>query len=85
MKKYPGIHKLTEECGEVLQCIGKLGPFPKLPHPDGKGRVIDRLNEELTDLEAAIQYFRNTNNLDRIEERFLRKVTQFEDWGLTGI
>lgn len=82
-----GIYKLTEECGEVIQIAGKLGPFPEGDHPDGKGPLKQRLEDELADLEAAIRYVKAQNNLDagRMGERTNIKLSQFLQWGLTGI
>lgn len=82
-----GIHKLTEECGEVLQLLGKLGAFPQGEHPDGKGDLILRLEDELADLAAAIEYFTFVNKLNdnRIIERGCQKLKLFKEWGLSGI
>lgn len=84
-ESFYGIHKLTEEAGELIQVLGKLGEFPDGSHPDGNGSLIVRLNEELTDLEAAIQYFRETNDLALDRNRFLTKMKKFRQWGLKGI
>ena len=55
--QWRGIHKLTEEIGELGQVIGKLGEFPSGNHPDGGPQLRQRLEEELADVEAAILYF----------------------------
>ena len=82
-----GIGTLAEECGEVLQMIGKAVAFPSGNHPDGHGPVQSRFVEELGDLQAAIDYFCQTNGLpdDQIQVRRQRKLQQFNQWGLTGI
>jgi NTP pyrophosphatase (non-canonical NTP hydrolase) len=82
-----GIGKLTEECGEVLQLLGKLIPFPDGMHPDGKGNLSGRLADEIADLYAALDYFVEFNDLpqDSIRARREQKLDQFERWGLTGI
>ena len=82
-----GIHKVTEECGELLQVLGKLGPFPSGNHPDGKGDLKDRLEEELADLQAACAYFAVINGLDteKMKARTNHKIARFNHWGLTGI
>lgn len=82
-----GIHKLTEECGEVLQVLGKLGPYPDGQHPDGGPDLAVRLEEELADLRAAIQYVVQANGLDarRIAIRQGQKLKKFEGWVLTGL
>lgn len=82
-----GIHKLTEECGELLQLLGKLGAYPNGLHPDGKGSVKDRLPEELADVLAAVNYFIVVNHLDQkaIGARSTNKLATFLHWGLTGV
>lgn len=85
--KWKGLYKLVEECGEVLQIAGKLGPFPNGSHPDGKGDMKERLEDELADLAAAMHYVSEENGLDaqRISERAQMKLDQFREWGLTGV
>lgn len=84
---FKGIFKLIEECGEVIQVAGKLGPFPQGDHPDGAGPLKERLEDELADLTAASRYVIETNGLDavRMEARARAKLKRFQDWGLTGI
>ena len=47
MEYYRGIAKLVEECGEVLQLLGKAMAFPDGEHPDKKGPLNERLPIEL--------------------------------------
>lgn len=84
-EKWRGIGKLAEECGEVLQLLGKAIAFPTGDHPDGKGSIRERLPFELADLKAAIAYFEYVNNLrvDTIREK--EKFDKFIKWGLTGV
>lgn len=84
-EKWRGIGKLIEECGEVLQLLGKVVPFPDGPHPDGKGALRDRLPVELADLRASMIYFEVSNNLEILTDRTEEKLRQFRHWGLTGI
>lgn len=50
------LHHVTEECGEVLKLIGKSGRFSLLGyHPDTLEVNIIKLDEELSDLTAAIK------------------------------
>lgn len=85
--KYRGIFKLTEECGELLTDIGKLAVFQDVPHPDGKGLMKPRIQDELADVLAAVQYFIETNNFDYkyILERKEEKIKKFNQWELDGI
>lgn len=85
MERWRGIGKLVEECGEVLQLLGKAVAFPTGDHPDGKGSVRERLPGELADLKAAIEYFERVNNLRIDTIRQAAKVAKFERWGLTGV
>lgn len=85
--KFRGIFKLTEECGELLTDIGKLAVFPDVPHPDGKGLMKPRIQDELADVLAAVQYFIENNNFDKyyINDRKEEKLKKFRQWGLDGI
>jgi len=82
-----GGHKVTEEAGELLQVLGKLGPFPSGAHPDGRGDLRGRLEEEIADVEAALAYFAVRNGLDlkKIQQRRLMKIARFNHWDLTGV
>ena len=87
-EKWRGIHKLIEECGEVLQLCGKVGAFPDEAHPSGEN-IRAKMVEELGDLRAAIDYFmvENFTQTERghICDRRHRKFHKFADWVLTGI
>lgn len=82
---YKGIFKLIEECGEVLQIAGKLGPFPHERHPDGGEDLRERLQKELADLQAAILYVQMENKLNPMKGRRELKLANFNQWGMTGI
>lgn len=83
--RWKGIHKLTEEMGELAQVIGKTNVFPDGVHPDGGPPLAQRFSDELTDLEAAIEYFRTQNTIPRDIVRFDDKLAKFRKWGLTGV
>jgi len=85
--RYRGIFKLTEECGELLTDIGKLAVFPDVPHPDGKGLMNPRIQDELADVLAAVQYFIENNDFDKnyINNRKEEKLKKFKQWELDGI
>jgi hypothetical protein len=83
---WPGLSKLNEECGENVQVIGKIMAFPRLGefdlHPDGTN-LTRRLEEELGDLQAAIDYVTAANDdLDNgaIQKRRERKLDLFLKW-----
>lgn len=47
--------RLVEECGEVLQAVGKAARFGMAErHPDGGPTNVESLVEELRDLQGAI-------------------------------
>lgn len=77
-----GLAKLIEECGEVIQIAGKLLAYPKGVHPDGKGHLHTRLENELADLSAAMTFVAETHNLDElgIHNRKTQKLHQFRAW-----
>lgn len=82
-----GIGKVIEECGELGQVLGKLIPFPDGNHPDGNGDLCARVEREIADVYAALDYFVETNGLNRREIMTCRlaKLSKFRGWGLTGL
>lgn len=81
---WPGLAKLVEEAGEVVQVAAKLlGTGGRLGHWDGTN-LARRLEEELGDLRAAIDFFvaHNSDQLDTaaIRQRTATKVGVFEGW-----
>jgi hypothetical protein len=53
---WPGLSKLIEECGELLQVAGKLmGTAGEVDHWDGTN-LRDRLMDEIADVRAAIKF-----------------------------
>jgi NTP pyrophosphatase (non-canonical NTP hydrolase) len=81
-RTWPGLSKLVEELGEVAQVAGKLIATGGEPdHWDGTN-LRTRLEDELADLEAAIAFVLEHNDLDagRVAERRAAKLRQFGDW-----
>lgn len=80
---YPGLSKVTEECGEVLQVIGKLmATHGKAQHWDGQD-LAARLVEELADLQAAIVFVMGDGTLHGralFNERYREKLNLFQRW-----
>jgi NTP pyrophosphatase (non-canonical NTP hydrolase) len=79
---WPGISKLIEECGEVIQVAGKLlGSRGEPKHWDGSD-LQERMQEELGDLLAAASFVIQRNGLDAeaIESRRIQKLATFERW-----
>lgn len=81
---WPGLSKLTEEAGEVLQVIGKLMATGGLDeHWDDDPRPLTlRLTEEIADLMAALMAVTELNDLDGqvMAERVRRKFALFLKW-----
>lgn len=82
---WPGIAKLSEELGELLQICGKIVAFPDLrrgdTHPDGSD-LVERLEKELGDVLAACRFIIEANGADelRIDERMQMKLARFHAW-----
>lgn len=80
----PGISKVTEEAGELLQVVGKLmATHGMAEHWDGTD-LRARLVEELGDLSAAIHFVVKKALTDdearALMARFRLKFAQFEKW-----
>lgn len=78
-----GLAKLIEECGELTQIAAKkLAYFHTDVHPDGKGSLKTRLEDEIADIRAAAGFVVVTMGLDsaRIQERAKKKVETFMQW-----
>lgn len=78
-----GNAKLVEETGELLQVVGKLLAFPyQDEHPDGKGSLKTRLEDEVADVLASLRLTAHLKNLDmeRIDARVQEKLELFLRW-----
>lgn len=79
---WPGLSKLAEEAGEVLQVVGKLiGSGGVEDHWDGSN-LRARLIEEIGDLSAALRFVVEENDLDvdAVEARHQLKLALFRQW-----
>lgn len=81
-KEWPGLSKLVEECGEVIQIVGRLmqtrGEFRQWNKLDLK----TELENEIADLKAACMFVEDTCGLDfeRIVERREEKLAKYRKW-----
>jgi NTP pyrophosphatase (non-canonical NTP hydrolase) len=78
-----GLTKLIEECGELVQIAAKKAAYMDTDeHPDGKGSLKERLENELSDVIAAIAFVDMKLKLDRvrIDARAEQKLVLFEQW-----
>lgn len=85
-KRWPGISKLIEEAGEVVQICGKLmGSRGEIQHWDGSNLKL-RLQEEIGDVQAACDFVIEFCGLDghAIALRRLHKRELFVRWHETN-
>ncbi len=79
---WPGISKLVEESGELLQVCGKLiASRGKIEHWDGSN-LSDCMHDKMGDVLAALQFVAEHCGLDlsRIYERRDAKFARFNVW-----
>lgn len=79
---WPGLSKLIEEAGEVVQVAGKLlGTGGAFDHWDGTNLKV-RLEEEMADVIAACYFVQEACGLDVefIRERVIKKLIRFREW-----
>lgn len=75
----PGLSKLIEECGEVIQVAGKIiGLGHDGDHWDGTN-LLDEMTAELADLYAAITFYVAQRGIS-IGLRSIEKLELFEKW-----
>lgn len=78
-----GLTKLMEECGELTQIAAKKLSFMHTDtHPDGKGSMSKRLEEEIGDVIAASVLVAENLGLNNqaIEDRIIMKLDLFRKW-----
>lgn len=82
---YPGLSKLVEECGELMQIAGKLMSTGGRGTHWAAGNLHLAFAEELADLKAAIEFIQYFVPLDaeqfkEYEERVRSKLAKFHEW-----
>lgn len=82
--KWPGVAKLTEEAGELIQVVGKLMmTHGEATHWDGTDLRV-RFVLELGDLAAAIQFVvgrvLTIDEVRLLRTRIQEKFEKFEQW-----
>lgn len=77
-----GLTKLAEECGELTQAAMKKSAFIDKAHPDKKGNLNKRIEEEMADVLAAIAFVQSTLKLNKkaIQKRKKMKLKRFKEW-----
>lgn len=78
-----GLTKLVEECSELSQIAAKKMAYMDTDtHPDGNGSMNLRLEEEMADVLASIQFVSNKFGLsfEHISSRSKIKFLRFCEW-----
>lgn len=87
-RAWQGLVKMQEECAELSVELAKLSAYPEGFHPDGRGECIRRVETEMADVVAAIQFFCARHGIVLDWERVDRKVALFTEWdfkdGMSG-
>lgn len=81
-RKWFGLVKAMEEPAELIVELCKLQAFPDGKHPGRRRSVILSAEDEIADVEAALEYFKKRNKLDidRMNRRKKTKIKKFEKW-----
>jgi NTP pyrophosphatase (non-canonical NTP hydrolase) len=82
-RKWPGLAKLMEECGEAVQAGAKLIAANGADvHWQNDLSLTGQLEDEIADVTAAIVFLTENNPLDtdRITTRANRKLKLFRTW-----
>ena len=87
---WPGLAKLSEECGEVVQVVGKIiGTAGTMEFRDGRKVGRERLVDELGDLTAIAQFVIDhaltKDERTEVTRRARRKRAQFKEWRKTEL
>lgn len=80
-EEWPGFSKLCEECGELVQVIGKfMGSRGLVKH--WSGNLLDKLYEEMGDVQAALWFVADACKLDkaRLQKQAAYKLKRFHFW-----
>ncbi|MFB9410254.1 MULTISPECIES: MazG nucleotide pyrophosphohydrolase domain-containing protein [Dactylosporangium] len=82
---WPGLAKLAEEAGELVQVLAKLvGASGRETYYDGTD-LRARLIEECGDVMAALAFFTSANGLNAdVAPRASQKLALFERWHAEG-
>lgn len=82
--KWPGLAKIMEECGEVIQVGAKIiAANGEDIHWQNDLSLTGQLADEIADVTAAIVFITENNpqlNTDQITARASRKLKIFREW-----
>lgn len=78
----PGIIKVKEECGELIQVLAKVAAIGMIDRYWDGTKLNIKLIEEIGDVEATLEYLKAHNGLDReaIKARKKAKLKKFARW-----
>lgn len=82
-KHWPGLAKLIEECGEVVQAAAKIiGTNGTMVYDDQAAVDEYALLDEIGDVLAAIEFFAKRNGVPMpyVHGRMQMKLRQFNKW-----
>jgi NTP pyrophosphatase (non-canonical NTP hydrolase) len=78
-KRWKGLHKVTEECSELIQELMKLYNYPDGKHPRRRRSLKISTQEEAGDVLGSLQYFVERNGLD-LEAIEKRRAMKYRKW-----
>lgn len=85
---WPGLAKLMEECGELIQVLGKIMACEGKDaiYWDGSS-LVPHLIEEMGDVRAAMIFFCESNGIQksRVHARADEKLEKFHYWHATHV
>lgn len=85
-RKWKGLFKTVEECCELNIELMKLNTYPHGKHPRRRRSLVLSVEDEMSDVVAAINYMIDKHKLDRsrIEKRIGAKYRKYvKRWGET--
>lgn len=86
--RWIGIHKLTEELGELVAILSCLQAYPEGQHPSPKypEHLIKYVQEEMGDVMGALLWFLDNNNLSTkpVTVRAAEKMKLYDEWRKNG-
>lgn len=80
---FDGLVKLLEETSELQQVAAKkIAYFNTDEHPDSRGSLKERMEDEMGDVLAIAIFVRSAFNLNasRIEQRITEKLNLYHQW-----
>lgn len=85
-RNWPGMAKVIEEAGEVLQLCGKIMSIRGATTYFKGEDLRNELQDEIGDLLASLNFLIDENKLDKdvIRNRIIHKLDKYADWKATN-